>query len=74
MKDTSSKDSTEMLEELSKHYGCYGVTSVVGFGTFIDQWHANGGEDGALDGARMIINTATGKFDLWIQEIFNNEK
>ncbi len=73
MTDILLKDSTKMLEELSKPYGCYGVTSTVGFGEFIDQWYANNGPDGAMEGAVMVINTATGKFTMWRETIFDTK-
>ena len=74
MTDTQSKDSQEMLDELSKPYGCYGIKTVNGMSVWIDQWLANGGEERALDNLVMLVNKSTGYMNLWISEVFYNER
>lgn len=70
MTDILLKDSTEILEELSKPYGCYGITTVDGLGIWIDQWLANDGEEGALSNIVMTIDTQTRHMTMWAKEVF----
>jgi len=72
--DIQSKDSQEMLDELSRAYGCYGIKTYTGLGTWIDQWLANDGDDKALQGLTMVINTSTGHMTMWVEEVFNHGK
>ena len=74
MTDIQSKDSQEILNELSSFYGCYGIKTVEGLSTWIDQWLINGGDSKAFDGEVMIINTQTRHMTMWVEEVFNNER
>lgn len=68
MIEKQSKDSTKMLEELSKPYGCYGIKTVQGLSTWIDQWISNGGDQNALEGLLMIINSDTQDMAMWVEK------
>lgn len=73
MTEKQSKDSTEILEELSKPYGCYGIKSVEGLNMWIDKWIRLKGDERALDNQFLIVNTQTRHTTIWIPEVFNNE-
>lgn len=60
-----------MLEELSSVYGCYGIKTVEGLSTWIDQWLINEGDNRALEGLVMIVNTSTRHMTMWASEVFN---
>jgi hypothetical protein len=66
--EDSLKDSQEMLQELSKRYGCYGIKTTTGFGVWIDQWIANGGDQNALEGLMMVVNKDTNHMTMWVIE------
>ena len=73
MTDIQSKDYTKMLKELAKPYGCYGIKTTVGFGEWIDQWIANGGDQQALEGLFMIVDQSTTHMTMWVsKEVFPN--
>lgn len=66
MTDTQSKDSIEILEDLSKPYGCYGIKTTNGFSVWIDNWIENGGDQNALEGLMMVVNKSTGHMTMWV--------
>lgn len=67
MTEKKSNDSTEILDNLSKPYGCYGIKTTNGLSVWLDQWLNNGGDDRALDGTIMIINSQTTHVTLWVE-------
>jgi len=61
--DNLSKDSTKIT-------GAYAASTITQFGEWIDAWT---GEHGFLEGTTMVIDRQTGRFDLWLSEVFHDE-
>jgi hypothetical protein len=61
----------DVIQQLYKLYGCYGIKSIEGFSVFIDEWIKNGGVEDALTNMVMVINTDTRSFHMWTEDIFS---
>lgn len=75
MTEDSSKDSSEILKDLSKPMGAYGIKTAQGLSVWLDQWIVNGGDQRALEGLTMIINKDTTHMTMWVtKEVFTDER
>jgi len=74
--DSSSKDSTNIPDDLDKPYGCYGLITTTGFMIWVDEYKKNNptDPDPLLDGLMMVWDKSTDRMQLWdIKSLWPNE-